>query len=98
MIRIQGHDYKVIYDRSIGPREGRGGCHYGADCEITINPDNADSQQREILIHELFEAIESTFNLQLDHNIIQTFGAAFHQIIADNPHVFVLSLPVGDER
>jgi hypothetical protein len=96
MIRIGGHDFRVVYDRTIGPKRSRSGECYNPEITITINPDSCESQQKETLLHELVEAIDGTFDMRLDHSHIQILGAAFHQIIADNPHVFTMRLPQTD--
>jgi len=54
--------------------------------ELTILlADNMGGQMRETtLIHEIFEAINFLFEIDLEHNKISTLEAAWYQVLKDN--------------
>ena len=96
MIRIQGHDYRCLFDEGIVSRRLHAGEHSAIDGTITIAPSQDESHQKETLIHELIEAIKSAFDLDMPHSHVQALSAGLYQIIADNPKVFRMTLPEGD--
>ena len=54
--------------------------------EITINsnPGIALSQQEATLFHEIIEAINYNYELELNHQQITTISEAFYQVLKDN--------------
>lgn len=53
---------------------------------LTIDIEETSSLQRqwETLFHEIIEAINSQYNLELPHQTIHILGSAFFQVIRDN--------------
>lgn len=43
------------------------------------------TDQGEVLVHEVVEAIDEKLELRLDHNVITSISAAFYHFIRDNP-------------
>lgn len=51
---------------------------------IYIDEDHTDQQKEETFIHELFEAIDSIYNIQLNHDKLTLLATVFHQVLKDN--------------
>ena len=53
---------------------------------LTIDIEKTSSHQRqwETLFHEIIEAINSQYNLELPHQTINILGSAIFQVIKDN--------------
>jgi hypothetical protein len=60
-----------------------------APCVININKNLSDSKKSLVLKHEIFEIINSEHELNLKHHKIMTLSFEWHQIIMDNPDVFI---------
>ncbi len=98
MIRIQGHNYRIIYDHKLGSLRQRCGEISPTELVITIHPDQEASQQKETLLHEIIEALKSAFDMDMPHDHVQILGCALHQVMADNPKIFTMALPEGDPQ
>ena len=97
MIRIQGHDYRLRYDSHLARDTKAAGNSCGNAEYITLDSSCSEGSQRSSFIHEIIEQIDSCLNLELSHQTICRLEAGLFQIISDNPKVFTMTLPEGDE-
>ena len=83
-IKIGGHDVAVKLWSSNGLVGAPCGQFDSRNNEIIINTYYDIQNQETTLIHEIIEAINYLFELNLEHNKIQTLEAALYQILKDN--------------
>lgn len=95
-IRLLGHDYLLKYDPRLARDDRANGQSCGNNCEIVLDPSLAKSEIDETFIHELIEQFNYRLQLELEHNVITSLGAAFHSVIKDNSEIFAMTLPEGD--
>ena len=84
-IKIGGHIYKVIL-RARAKEDGVGSCgtcdsQYG---KMWIESSWIRSQQESTLIHEIIEAINWNYKLELEEGQIQGLEAGLYQTLKDN--------------
>ena len=84
-VKIGGHRYKVIF-KDLDKNEASNNCGYcrTTDNEIYINSSMSQEQQESTLLHEIIEAINFNYQLDLEHNKIQTLEATLYQVLKDN--------------
>jgi hypothetical protein len=87
-ITLAGFRIKTIYNPTLLADRER----YGEYCSrtMTITIDSNLSQQRKALtyVHELVEAIQDIYHLDMDENVIQAVGIGIHEIILQNNILF----------
>ena len=74
---VAGHRFRVEYDNTI-TSSGACGMMLAQHLMIKIDPNQEQSIIEETFIHEMIEAINYIYELELDHPKIQTLGAAIH--------------------
>lgn len=79
-IKIAGHTFDVEQINNLADS----GSTDTSFNKILIKADLCKEQQESTLIHECIEAVNSIYDLNLNHQTIQTLEAAFYQIIKDN--------------
>lgn len=52
--------------------------------EIHIDDSHTRQQKEETFMHELFEAVDSIYNIQLEHDKMTLLATVFHQVLKDN--------------
>ena len=77
-ITVGPHEYTVRSLEHLGDNFGE--CHYES-LEILISAQSAPSVQEETLWHEVVEAMNHTYEMNLPHRTIQVLGAAFYQAL-----------------
>lgn len=84
-IKIGGQNYKVII-KDLDKSEAQNNCGYcrATDNEIYINTSISQEQQESTLLHEILEALNFNYQLELEHNKIQTLEATLYQVLKDN--------------
>ena len=87
-IKIGGFNIKVQKKDRLGIDHNKFGDYNGNLLLIRLCSDNCKEQDNETLIHEIFEAVNGKYELELPHQTITILGAVFHQIIVDNPEMF----------
>jgi len=85
-VKSASHEYKVS-QKPLFLREGTAGTCRTQALEIEIDDAIPVSAQEEALVHEIIEAINYHYELELEHNKITVLGAALHQVLAENPHL-----------
>lgn len=61
-----------------------GSCCNG-DQDITIETDLHSETQESVLVHEVFEAINASMNLNLGHKTISALETAWYAVLTQNP-------------
>lgn len=88
-IRIMGIEYDLISNnQSMSDINANGYFHFDSK-EVSVNKSLPIPIQKNILIHEITEAIDTHFELGLDHKTITQIGNGFNQVIEDNPYLFI---------
>jgi hypothetical protein len=87
-IKIAGQVYDVKYNSKMPSKRGHNGECDSMDNEITIDPNLKMARQEQVLIHEIIEAINMEYPLELEHVQIEMLEVALYQIIVDNPDMF----------
>ena len=52
--------------------------------EIVIEEESSEQQKEETLIHEIIEALNFLYNINLEHYQIELLGVTLHQVLKDN--------------
>lgn len=85
-IRIAGHEYTVTYDKEEHV-DWMGLCINNEE-HIKINTNGAPyGEQLASLLHEIIEAINYRYEMDLEHHKIMTLETALYQILVDNPQL-----------
>lgn len=83
-IKIGAIDYKVIFVENLARDMDALGRCCGNNRTIEIDK-NLDGQIKEkVLIHEIFEAINTEYEFDFEHNIISKLSSILYQILIDN--------------
>lgn len=76
--KMGGHTIKVVNDDLLVARRRLGEC-YRDSLRIHLDKTLPESQQLETFVHEVVELASSMFDLNLQHQTVQTLGVALHQ-------------------
>ena len=83
-VKIGAHDWKVTINPNYYKDSGHTGtCAMHAQ-HIIIDGAATDSYQEEVLLHEIIEAINYMYELELPHNKITTLGNTLYQVLKEN--------------
>ena len=52
--------------------------------KIIIDSSLPEDKKQETLLHEIIEALNGYFSLDLDHEVITTLGFGLYQVLKDN--------------
>lgn len=84
-VKILGHEYSVIFDEKLFARESVGCAKACANTlEISISPQVPESRQAEALMHEIFEMIKYTLNIEWEHSDLSAISEILFAVIRDN--------------
>lgn len=61
-----------------------GACNNGSQ-DLTIEADLHSETQASVLVHEVFEAINASMNLNLRHKTISALETAWYAVLVQNP-------------
>ena len=82
-------DTIIVCDRTYTvahePMAGALGCCDNQGQSITIDSDSHPETQASVLIHEVFEAINASMNLNLRHKTISALETAWYAVLVKNP-------------
>lgn len=86
-VQMGAHDIKVhIHDKFIfGTTDGKHivGKYVGRDHELHVVDDGAHKElSGETFVHELIEAANSIYQLNMDHRVIATLGVGLYQALS----------------
>jgi len=83
-IKIGGHNFEVIIDnRNRGGSNDIGSCCH-TEGKIYLEENVNQSTKESTLFHEIIEAINYIYELDLDHNKITVLEATLYQVLKDN--------------
>jgi len=83
-LKIGSHSYDVIFKNLDDEAQPNSGYCNTTGNKITINNTLPISQQESTIVHEIIEAINFLYQLELKHNKIMTLETALYQILKDN--------------
>lgn len=83
-IKIGGINYKLKQMDNYARDFGMMGSHCGNSSEIIIDKGLAECRKYKTIIHEILEAINFEYELDLDHNKITTLETSLYAVIKDN--------------
>ena len=85
-LKIIGKTYDVQMGATIATDEGYVclGRHRGGLNSIQINPGYPQQTQDSTLLHEILEAINNNFEMELKHSQITTLEETLYQVLKDN--------------
>jgi hypothetical protein len=100
-ITILSHKYSIILDPTMtrDAQNGGGKCSSN-NLVITIDPTLPISNQREILLHEIIEAINYRIQLHLDHDKLSALSEMLAHVLLDNrlaSHIGIDNILAGGE-
>lgn len=85
-IKIAGYEIKILYDKDILHERNNAGEYSHLQQTIRLATGLTDQFEKEVLIHETLEAIDSIYNLKLNHDAqLNTLSIALHQIFKYSP-------------
>lgn len=80
LIKIGGQEYSVELVDSLADS----GSTTFATQRILINSNQNNDRQKTALLHEVIETLNELYDLNLNHQTIQTLEAGLYQVIKDN--------------
>lgn len=84
--KISGYDIQVIYDNHILTERNNAGEYTHKTQTIRLASGLTKQMTSEVLMHEILEAIDSIYNLKLNHDgQLNILSIALHQIFSDYP-------------
>lgn len=84
-IRISGHVYSVVVDKELEANDRTSAQVHLTKHIISVCPYQAESSKAEGVLHEIVEALNSQFELKLEHPKITTLSQGLFQVLVDNP-------------
>lgn len=88
-IKIAGYLIKVKDIDNLIVETGNLGEYSPTAQEIRLDTSLTTQQRQEVFIHEILEAINNIYDLNLDHdNQLCKLSVVLHQILVDNPRLF----------
>lgn len=84
-IKIAGYEVQVFLDKNLVPNEARLGEYSPFEQKITIAEGLTKQQMTETFIHEVLEAANDIYELDLDHDTqLCKLSVIIHQLLVDN--------------
>lgn len=85
-IKIGGKDFKVELKDNLRRENGQVSCGQCNASEqiITINPGFPQQTQESTLLHEILEAIDHMYELEMPHRVVCVLEETLYQVIRDN--------------
>ena len=91
-IKVGAYYFKVYFEKNLSRSRDRFGEFRPSPQEIALDPDCTEDLQGETLLHEVVEALNWMYDMQLNHHIIALLGTGLHQILKEND----LKIKAGD--
>lgn len=89
-IKIGGINYKLKQMDNYARDFGMMGSHCGNSSEIIIDKGLIKDRKEKTIIHEILEAINFEYELDIDHNKITTLETSLYAVIKDNKNLIEL--------
>lgn len=87
-IKIGGLYYKTLEVKDLARDHSALGRCCGNNTTIELDSELKDSVKEKTLIHEIIEAINFEYELDLEHPKISILASAFYQVLVDNKNLF----------
>lgn len=84
MIKIGGYTINAYLKEKIVIKRNNLGEYHQDTQKIYIEKASTLQQKRESFIHEIIEAINSIYNLEIDHGKLTLLSTVLHQVFTDN--------------
>lgn len=85
-LRIAGQDYEVFAEEEW--MEGQlGGCNHRKP-SLWVADSLAPPRQRQVLIHEILEALNFELDIDLEHHQIELLETGLFGLLRDNPQLY----------
>jgi hypothetical protein len=86
-VKIAGQTYAVKSDRAVGDFGYLGRISFQT-LEIQIDGSVVTERQEQTFLHEILEAINKEYDVDLTHHQIEQLEGALYQVVKDNPTIF----------
>jgi hypothetical protein len=83
-VKIGGILYSISKIKDLARDKGHLGECCGNNASINLDDDLQPDVERKVLLHEIIEAINFEFELNLEHNKISVLESTLYQVIIDN--------------
>ena len=84
MLWVNGHQYKIIFQKNLENDNGNlGSCCLRKD-EIRIDDSLSESYKEDVLFHEIFEAIVGLNGIAMDHGVLTILAQNFYSVFKTN--------------
>lgn len=83
-LKIAGYEYSVEFSEDLARDKDLFGDFNGRMQRIRIEKSLTKERQFGVLLHEIIEAIDYHYQLELEHNKIKAFETALYQVLKDN--------------
>lgn len=87
-IKIGGFTIDVINVKDLMSNREELGNYHPKYQQIQLDAEAIHQQKEETLLHETIEAINSIYNIDLEHSKLTLLATVLHQVIKDNPEIF----------
>ena len=83
-IKIGGLTIKVEERNNLASNRDKFGEFSFMEQKIIIDESLPQDKKEETLLHEIIEALNGYYSLNLEHDVITTLGFGLHQVLKDN--------------
>lgn len=87
-LKIGGLTFTVTEEENLCRDFGAMGICFVNSLHIKIDKGVTQTNKETTLLHEILEAINSMYELELEHNKLQTLEASLYQVLKDNKILF----------
>jgi hypothetical protein len=99
-LKILGHIYEIIFNKNQTLEHNTVGSCCSNTQEIKIGSNYPITNQEEVLLHEILEAIKYRLDLSdtdFSHRTLSSISETLYCVIRDNPLIFSLRLPKNED-
>lgn len=83
-LKIGGHEFIIKLDKTLGERKNLLGECDTSDNIIVIDANAVQSQQEATLIHEIFHALNTTYDSGANHALMDSLAEQFYAVLKEN--------------
>lgn len=84
MIKVGGHQIKIVDDPDITLDDAMLGCYSTTTNTIKVSDKIKGSVREETLFHELVHCISEIYNCKMNENQVSQFSQGLFQVVTDN--------------
>lgn len=82
-VKIGGFDVEIKFKENLVTDRQHGGEYSPRELCIYLDP-SLEKRHKEILLHEIIEALCDAYDLNIDHHHIMALGRGLYQVLKDN--------------